>query len=66
MQFVVVSISLVLFACAFGFYQLAKNLKKQNKVLENGEKTKYQIVPCVFGSVFVILGIWYIVLGVIK
>ena len=58
-------LGLGLFLLALGFYVGGKEAKTTNKELENGEKTRYELLWYVFSVSFVVTGIWYISMDVI-
>jgi len=49
-----------LFILSLGFYVGGKEAKKTNKILETGEKTRYEILWYVFSFILAVLGVCFI------
>lgn len=66
MNLIIISISIILFTVTYGFYEIGKYWKTQNKHLTNGEETKYHIIPFCFTIIMFVVSCWYVILGVTK
>ena len=66
MNWIPILVSVGLFGLSYGFYEMGKYMKTQNKCLANGERTAYHIIPFCFAVIMFAVSCWYVILGVIK